>query len=205
MVGGQVGDHGDVGAPVHGHQLEGGQLQHGDIPRLHAVHVGQQGLADVAAHIDGLPRRLEQLGDDGGGGGFSVAAGDGDGAAGADLEKDLHLRGQDGPLLLGGHQLGQVGPHTGCAEDDLKVQVLQVVLPQLQGGPQALQLLDQTGEGAHGLFVAGGDLHPRPQQHFDQGGVGHADADDGHPLALQTRQIFLYGGTLHNSSSLFIV
>ena len=51
VVGGQIRDHGDIGTSVHGHELEGGQLQHGQILRFHAVHVRQERLADIAAHI----------------------------------------------------------------------------------------------------------------------------------------------------------
>ena len=92
MVGCQIGHHGDMGAAIHGHQLEAGQLQHRPVLRLHIIRLTQQGLTDVAAHVDGSARRLQQLCDDGGGGGLAVAAGDGDHVAGADLKEHLHLR-----------------------------------------------------------------------------------------------------------------
>ena len=56
VVGAYVGDHGDMGALVHGHQLEGGQLQHGVVLLHHVGHVGQQRPADVPPHIHVLPR-----------------------------------------------------------------------------------------------------------------------------------------------------
>ena len=91
MVGGQVGDHRDLRAQVHGHELEGGQLQYRPVLGLHTVDVGQQRFSDVAAEVGVVPGGLEQRGDDGGGGGLAVAARHTDGVTGADLKKHLHL------------------------------------------------------------------------------------------------------------------
>ena len=59
MIGGQVGDRRDGRTKLHAHQLEGGQLDDGQIVRLHRAHLGQQGLADVAAQMTGVTRVLE--------------------------------------------------------------------------------------------------------------------------------------------------
>ncbi len=86
-LGARIGHHGDVGAVGHGHQLEAGQLQHGPVRGPDGIGLRQQGMADVAAHMDGVSRRPQKLGNNGGGGGLAVGAGDGDDGAGADLEK----------------------------------------------------------------------------------------------------------------------
>ena len=141
VVGGQIGDHGDVGALLHGHQLEGGQLQHGVIVVLHAGHIGQQRAADVAAHIDVLPRLLQKLGDQGGGGGFAVAAGHAHQSAGAQLEEQLHFGGEHAAVLHSLLHLRRVGTEAGGAEDQIElIQLGQIVRAQTQAGAQALQL-----------------------------------------------------------------
>ena len=84
-------------------------------------------MADVAAHMDGVARLFQKLGDDGSGGGLSVAAGDGDDGAGAHPEERLHLGGQ---LTASGHSLGKlghIGPQARRAEDDILIQPLQIV------------------------------------------------------------------------------
>ena len=127
MIGGQIGHHGDVGAVRHGHQLEAGQLQHRVVGGAHAPGLAQQGMADVAAHMDGIARLLQQLSDDGGSGGLSVAAGDGDDGAGAHPEEHLHLGGQFTALSHGLCQLGHIGPQARRAEDNVLIQPLQIV------------------------------------------------------------------------------
>ena len=199
MVGGQIGHHRDIGADVHGHELERGELQHDHVVGLHVGRLGQEGLADVAAHIDIVARLFQELRDNGRGGGLPVAAGDADDFAGADLEEDLHLRGNEAPPLPGRLELGHVGPQAGRSEDDVVVQSLQIAAPKPGLRAQALQLLYEPAEGLPRVSVAGGDRDVRAQQHFNQGRVGHADADDGHPLAPQRVQIFLYCGIHLNS------
>ena len=185
VVGGQVGDDGDVGAAGHGHQLKAGQLQHRNIVRLHAPGLRQQRMADIAPQMDGLPRPSQELRDDGGGRRLAVAAGDGDLRAGTDLKKYLHLAGQSAAPLHGGGKLGQVGPHTGSAENDVLGQVVQVALPQPQAAAIGLQLLRHDAEGLPVLLIAGGDGDSPVQQQLEQGLIADADADDGHGLILQ--------------------
>ena len=195
VVRGQIGDHRDIRALLHGHQLKRRQFQHGHVLWHHPVHVGQQRFADVASHIDALPRRFQQLGNDRSGGGLSVAASHRDGFAGADLEKNLHLRGDGTPPFPGRQQLGHVRTQAGGTEDHIVVQPVQIVRAQAQLGPQTLQLLRLAAEVLPLPLVAGGYLNIRPQQHFDERCVGHADAQHRHPFAPQGRQILLYGGT----------
>ena len=87
MVGRQIGGHGNMRAFLHGHQLEGAEFQHRHILRRDLRGIAQQRMADVAAHMDNLPLRCQQLGDDGGRGGLSVRAGHRQNGAGADLKK----------------------------------------------------------------------------------------------------------------------
>ena len=187
VVGGQVRHHGDAGALRHGHQLEGAQLQHREIVGGDVRRVAQQGPADIAPQVDGLPGGLQQLGDDGGGRRLAVGAGDGDQRAGADVKKDLHLAGEDAAPLHGGGELRHVGPEAGGAEDYVLRQVRQIVLPQLQPAAVGGQLRPQVSQVR--LFVPAGDGDPPIQQQADQGPVADADADDGHGLAPQGVQI----------------
>ena len=89
---------------------------------------------------------------------------------------------------------GQTWKKTSISEV-IVVQPVQIVRAQAQLGPQTLQLLRLAAEVLPLPLVAGGHLNIRPQQHFDERCVGHADAQHRHPFAPQGRQILLYGGT----------
>ena len=191
MVGSQIGHHGDMGAAIHGHQLEAGQLQHRPVLRLHIIRLTQQGLTDVAAHVDGSARRLQQLCDDGGGGGLAVAAGDGDHVAGADLKEHLHLAGEGAALPLRRQQLRHVRPQTRCAEDNVLRQAVQIPLPQMERGSGGLQLIGQRTQLLPAASVAGGDGDTLGQQAAQQRRIADADADDRHGLMPQRGEIFL--------------
>ena len=141
MIRRQIGDDGDMRAPSHSHELERAQFQHSGILRLHASGLGQQRVADVPPQVDGFSRRPEQLRNDGGGGGLSVAAGNGQNGTGADLEENLHLAGQRAPPLHGGVELRQIRPHSRRAEDNVLRQVFQVVRPQPEAAALSHQLL----------------------------------------------------------------
>ena len=195
MVGGQVGDHGDVRAGVHGHQLEGGQLQHRQVVRLDGLDVRQEGTADVAAQMDVIACRFQELGDDGGGGGLAIGAGHGDGLAGADVEEHFHLRGDDCSVGLGLRKGGDVRPDAGGTEDDILSQVVQVACPHVQGGAQRLQLQEQglIVVGFSFAFIARCDSDSFFQKQLDQRDIAHADADHGHLLAAQGRQVRFKG------------
>ena len=191
VVGGQVGQHRDVGTAGHGHQLEAGQLQHGPVRGPDGIGLGQQRVADVAAHMDGVSRRPQELGNNGGGSGLAVGAGDGDDGAGADLEKGLHLGGDDAAPGPGGLQLRHVGPQARGAEDHVLVQVLKIPIAQPQHGSGGLQLLRQSAQFRPVAAVAGCDGDALPQQQTQQRRVADADADNGHGLASQRGDIFL--------------
>ena len=193
MVGRKVGDHGDVGALGHGHELEAGQLQHGAVVGAHIVRLAQQRVADVAAQPNGLAGGTQQLGDDGGGGSLAVRAGDGDDGTGADAEKDLHLAGQ---FRAAGHrrcELRHIGPQAGGAEDHIRVQAVQVALAQVQSAAPALQVIGLRAHLLTGALVTGGDGHALRQQTVDERCVADADADDGYLLIFYGVYIFPQG------------
>ena len=191
VVGGQVGKDRHRGAAVHGHELEGAELHHRQILPADVPRLVEEGVADVAPQVDGAARRPEEPGDDSGGGGLSVTAGDSNDGTGTDLEEHLHLRGNLAPPPPGGLQVFRVQARG--AEDHVGLEVLQVVRPQAQGAAHGLQLLRQRTQGLPVLLIAGGDGDPRPPQQTDQGRVAHPHADDGHRFSCQCAQILLQG------------
>ena len=193
VVGGQIGHHGDVRAVGHGHQLEAGQLQHGPVRGPDGIGLRQQGMADVAAHMDGVARCPQQLGDDGGGSRFAVGPGNGDDGAGADLKEYLHFGGDGAALGPGGLQLRHVGPQARGAEDHVLGKILKISVPQLELCPGSLQLAGQRAQLFPAAAVAGGDGDTLPQQQPQQGRIADADADNGHGSAPQPVNIFPQG------------
>ena len=131
MVGRQIGDDRNVRTLRHGHQLEAGQLQHRKIRAQHSVRLAQQRVADVAAHPHTLSGLFQQLGNDGGGRRLAVRAGDSDDRTRADQEENLHFTGQNGTFLNTGRYLRHIRAQPRCAEDHVRVQVLQIVRAQM--------------------------------------------------------------------------
>ena len=189
MVGCQIGHDGDVGAVLHGHQLEAGQLQHRVVRSQHPVRLAQQRVADVAAHPHALSGSLQQLGDNGRGGGFPVRAGNGDDGTRADLKEHLHLAGEHGAPVHAGGNLRHVRTQAGGAEDHVRVQVLQIVRAQMQLTAQLLQMLRLLAHLLPAALVAGGDADALRQQQLQQRRVADADADDCHGLVPQALYI----------------
>ena len=109
--------------------LEGTELQHRHILRCDLRGVAQQRMADIAAHMDDLPLRRQQLGDNGGGGRLAVGAGHRQNGTGADCKECLHLRGDDAAAGHSRRQLRHIRPQTGGAEDHILMEVRQVFAP----------------------------------------------------------------------------
>ena len=191
MVGRQIGQNGDMGTARHGHQLEAGQLQHRVIGGLHLPRLTQQRMADVAAHMDGAPRLLQKLRDDGSGRGLSVAAGHGDDGTGADLKEHLHLGGQHTAASHSLCQLGHIGPQTRRAENDILIQFLQIVRAKLQMCAALLQLTGQLAQLLPRPLVAGGHGDALTQQQADQRRIADTDAHHRHVLSVDGIQILL--------------
>ena len=191
MVRRQIGGHRDMGACLHGHQLEGTELQHRHILRCDLRGVAQQRMADIAAHMDDLPLRRQQLGDNGGGGRLAVGAGHRQNGTGADCKECLHLRGDDAAAGHSRRQLRHIRPQTGGTEDHILMEVRQISAPQTQLAALSRQSLPQFSQIL--FFIPGGDVDPPLQEFFDQGTVGYAHADHTYRLSLQGGQIFFKG------------
>ena len=180
MVRRQIGHHGNVGAALHGHQLEAGQLQHRIVLRSHPIRITQQRMADVAAQPHRLAGGLQQLGNDRGGRGLTVRAGNGDDGTRADLKERLHLAGQHAAAGNSGGDLGHIGPQTRCAEDHVLMQPLQIVGTKAQRTAAALQLVGQRPHLLPRPLVADGDGDAVLQQQPHQRRIADADAQHRH-------------------------
>ena len=121
MVGGQIGNHRPLGAAGHIHQLEGAELHHRIVLRLHPAAQGQQGRADIAPQPHGFPCRFQHFRNQRGGGGFAVGAGDGNQMAGGHPEKHVHFRGDFRPLLPQAANGGISRMHSRCAEHHIRL------------------------------------------------------------------------------------
>ena len=177
MVGGQVGDNGDVGAAREVHELEGAELHHGEILRLHLLRQGQQGRADVAPQPDPASGLPEQLRDQRGGSRLAVGAGHGDDRAGAHPEKRLHLRGDLRAGLLQRRKLRPGRMQAGGAENNIALQPLQIIRPHLQAAATGLQGQDLGLQLFIGRGVAAGDVAAGLEQHAHQGPVADPQAE----------------------------
>ena len=91
VVGGNIGDHRHIGLAVHAVELEGAELQHGNIVRHGLRDLTQQRVADISAQMHPVPGGFQQFRDDGGGRGLSVAARHRNGLAGTEGKEHLHL------------------------------------------------------------------------------------------------------------------
>ena len=134
-------------------------------------------MADVAAKVHGLPCRAQHFGDDARRGGLAIAARHTDDRAGADLEKDLHLRRHDAAARFRLEQRRNVRPHTRRAEDDVRAQIVEVAFAKMELRAQRFQLLRALAQVLAALFVAGDDLHAVSAQKLDERRVAHADAE----------------------------
>ena len=197
MVGRDVGHDGDIRRADHAVQLEGAQLQHGDVVGADVRGLAQQRMPDVPAEMHAVSRRLQQLGKDGRGRGLSVAAGDGDHLAGAEREEDLHLRRDPAAALPGRLQMRLKGHEPGGAEDQLLIEPLEIVTTQPELCAHGLEPVGLLPHLLARALIAGGDPAPAAQQQFDQGLITHADTDDGDAFVPDALHIFRKGQTQH--------
>ena len=142
--------------------------------------------------MNGVSCRLQQLGNNGGGSGLSVAAGDADDGTGADLEKNLHLGGEHTSTFYRIQKLGQVRPHAGGAEDHIvPVQGVQIAFSQAETGPLPRKGL-HLAIGRLPL-VTGSNGDPGVQKQLDQGDIGNAEAQHSHLFSLERIEIISHG------------
>ena len=190
MIGREVGNHRHIRAAVHAVQLEGAELQNRCVLWQNLRDLAQERMADVPAQMDAIPCRLQQLCDDGGGGGLPVAAGNGNHLAGTELEKHLHLGGDQTAPLLCRLQMRIKGHQSRRAEQDILVQMLQIIRSQLQLGAHGLQALGLAFHLAAGAHVAGRHITAAGEQQLEQREIADADADDRDPLGPDALHIF---------------
>ena len=206
MVGGDVGHHGHIGAGMHADELEAGQLYHGHIVGAHLGQHGQQRCTDVAAQMYLAASGLEELGDQGRGGGLAVGAGHSHDGAGAEIKEQFHLAGDHGTSRHGILQgFLKVAHKAGGAHNDiLALEAVQIVLAQAQVDAQLPDGGGVISEVLHALFlVAQGNVCPQLHKFFDQGLVADARADKGHLFALdELFELLLI--LLHKNRSSFV-
>ncbi len=174
VVGRKVRDHGRVRAAPHGDELEARKLRGDQVARLHLPRAGQQGRADVAAQVHRVPRRLQNLRDEGRGGGLAVAAGHAEDSARAHVEEDLHLGGDRRPAGARGVQLRQKVAHPRRAENHVLIHAVEVPFARHEADAQRLQLLPGRAELLFGAPVAPRDPRARAGQQLRQRQVAAA-------------------------------
>ena len=179
MVRGHVRHDGNVGRALHRHELEGTELDHGNVRRRHVRRLRQKGRADVAADPDAVARVLQNFCDQGRGGRFAVGAGHGDDAAGADLEERFHFTGKLRALFAQPAQRRDIRVHTGRAEDDISLHIVKIMLSDMEHGARPLQLQNLRVELFPRRFVAGQHVQSVRKEHPDERPVAHADAEHG--------------------------
>ena len=191
---------------MHADELEAGQLYHGHIVGAHLGQHGQKRCADVAAQMYFAASGLEELGDQGRGGGLAVGAGHSHDGAGAEIKEQFHLAGDHG---TGRHGILQgflkVAHKAGGAHNDiLALEAVQIVLTQAQVDAQLPDGGGVISEVLHALFlVAQGNVCPQLHKFFDQGLVADARADKGHLFALdELFELLLI--LLHKNRSSFV-
>lgn len=119
-----------------------------------------------------------KLGNDARGGGLAVAAGHAENGTRTDGEERLHLARDDRAVRLRLQQLRHVGTHPGRAEDNVRVQIAQITLAEVQHRAERLVVRRRAAERRALLPVAGDDLHTVPRQQLHERTVAHAEADD---------------------------
>ena len=76
--------------------------------------------------------------------------------------------GDDRAVRLRLQQLRHVGPHPGRAEDDVRVQIAQITLAEVQHRAERLVVRGGAAERRALLPVAGDDLHTVPRQQLHE-------------------------------------
>ena len=179
MVGGQIGHQRHMGTAFHIHQLEGAELHHCKIRRLHLPDTGQQGRADVAAQPDGFAFRFQHLRDQGGGGGFAIGAGYRQDGTGADLKKHLHLGSDLRTLGPQGFQRRITGVHTGGTEHQVRLQAVQVSIAHAELAACGFQVQNLLIQLLPGRLIAAQHLAAKFQQQPHQRAVADTQAKYG--------------------------
>ena len=119
------------------------------------VDLRQQRPADIAPEVDGISRRLQQPRDNARRRGFAVRAGDAVDRRGAELEEQLDLGGDPHPSPACRFKRRQRGLHSRGAQDQVRLQVIEVPLPELQHGAGLFQTVGRRPDGCPVPLVTG--------------------------------------------------
>ena len=174
-------------------QLEAAELEHGKILRPDVRDAVKERRADVAAEVHGIPLRAQEFGRDGRSRGLAVASGDGDDAARAEIAERLHLGGEDCAVLRSLAQLRHNGQHARRAEDNIKVQMLQIVCAEDKLCALRRGLVSGRTELRALAPVAHRHVAAAAQQHAHEWLIAHAEADDADALVAQIVHIIRKG------------
>ena len=138
--------------------------------------------------MHGAACRLKHGGNQAGGGGLAVRAGDGGDLAGAVFEEQLHFAGHQTARGFGRLQGRGVVLKARRAHDDvLPGQTVQIILAQAQGHAQLVQRVGVIAKIRQLLFVAQGHLRPHGAELPDQRFVAYARADKGYLFPFDKR------------------
>lgn len=180
---GQHGDQCDMRAPAHGaevfehvagefedDQIIGGDLREGFEER--AAYVS----ADVGAEFFG-----EHCAEHGGGGGFSLGAGDAEGAlCGAALKEEADFGGDGDAGGAGGLEIDVVERNGGGGDDEAGVlEIFVAMFAQAEFDGEAGELFYGIGEGIGGVFVGYEDVSALAGEPFSDGDAA-AEAAQAH-------------------------
>ena len=193
MVRRNVRDDGHIRRAVHAVQLEAAELEHGKILRPDVRDTIKERRADVAAEVYGIPLRTQELSRDGRGRGFAVAASDGKDTARTEVAECLHLGGEDRAVLRSLAQLRYDRQHARRAEDDIKVQMLEIVRAEDEFCALRRGLVSSCAELGAVAPVAHRHVAAVAQQHAHERLIAHAEADDADALAMQVVDIIRKG------------
>ena len=168
------------------------KLYHSYVVLMHLLRQGQQRRSDIAAAVDGLPRTLQELCNQGCGCGFSVRSGNAENGAGANRKERLHFRSDHAALFPQRHELGAEGVESGSAEYHVRFDLLQIFVAQGQLCPLTLQLQHLRQQLFSGGTVPALHRNAAVQKHFNQRAVADAKSDHADPFSLEGFKIFVY-------------
>lgn len=119
---------------------------------------------------------------------FSVAAGDRNDSAGTEAEKQLHLTGDERTVRCGLCKC--TGVKTRRAENDIRLQILKVILAELPCHASSFQCIRHLAQICAAAFITYRNTVSRLKQQVDQRQIAHAGANDGTAFIPQTAHIF---------------
>ena len=147
-------------------------------------------MADVAAEMDALPLRFQQLRDDGRRRGLAVAAGNSNDFARAEREEQLHFGGYDAAAGLCGFKMRIERHESRRAENDVLMQIVNIRLPEAELHAHFEQLLPFALQCVKAALIAGCGVAAILGKQLYKRGVANADADNGNALDFNRVYVF---------------